>query len=49
MSAGEVVRRDERARREQEREEARLRGDQEAGEVYEGGYRGSMEDHTDLQ
>ncbi|KAJ9114010.1 hypothetical protein QFC22_005830 [Naganishia vaughanmartiniae] len=47
MSAGEVVRRDERARREQEREEARLRGDDGVG--YDAGYRGSMEDHTDLQ
>ncbi|KAJ9092360.1 hypothetical protein QFC21_006860 [Naganishia friedmannii] len=48
MSAGEVVRRDERARREQEREEARLRGE-ERGAVYEGEFRSSLEDHTDLQ
>ncbi|KAJ9102887.1 hypothetical protein QFC19_004617 [Naganishia cerealis] len=48
MSAGEVVRREERARRDQEREEARLRGEVESG-AYEGEYRGSLEDHTDLQ
>lgn len=43
MSAGEVVRREERARREQAREEALMRGER-ADE-----YRGSMEDQTDLQ
>lgn len=43
MSAGDVVRREERARRDRAREEALMRG--EVGEDY----RGSMEDQTDLQ
>lgn len=40
MSAGEVVRRDERARRDAEREAREEQGDE---------YRGSLEDQTDLQ
>jgi hypothetical protein len=43
MSAGDVVWREERARRDRAREEAMMRGETADD------YRGSMEDQTDLQ